>query len=93
MYFFPHAGQEQGFIGGGFNSRESFIGEMSQLNLYDRVLSDDERLLLADSVAGRCVSGQGNVVTWTDVVDKLVGDVRERKRSYCLGEWMFCFVS
>ncbi|XP_078681756.1 uncharacterized protein LOC144916503 [Branchiostoma floridae x Branchiostoma belcheri] len=49
-------GQEQDVVGGGFDSDQSFIGELSEVNLWDRVLSPAE-------IAANC-SYHGNVIDW-----------------------------
>ncbi|XP_078702672.1 neuronal pentraxin-2-like [Branchiostoma floridae x Branchiostoma belcheri] len=49
-------GQDQDVLGGGFDASQSFIGEMSEVNLWDRVLSPAE-------IAADC-SYHGNVIDW-----------------------------
>ena len=47
---------------GDFTAEESFYGDLSQLNLWDRELSDNEIYDLAWS----CGHQDGNVVAWSD---------------------------
>ncbi|XP_078661576.1 polycystin-1-like protein 2 [Branchiostoma floridae x Branchiostoma belcheri] len=49
-------GQDQDVVGGGFDADQSFIGELSEVNLWDRVLSPAE-------IAADC-SYHGNVIDW-----------------------------
>lgn len=62
---------------------ESFTGEMSQLNMFDRVLGDNEIAQLADKTS--CRAGEGNVVAWTNTLDAIVGSVAVRRVTLCLG--------
>ena len=82
---FASAGQDQDFIGGGFNIRESFIGELSQFGMFDRLLRGDEILALASGNGKTCKHAEGNVVSWTDFAAGLHGDVILRNTSWCLG--------
>ncbi|XP_061159632.1 neuronal pentraxin-2-like [Syngnathus typhle] len=55
-------GQEQDSLGGGFDSTQALVGELSQVAVWDRVLS-------AEQVAGLARCGtvtQGSVVPWTE---------------------------
>ncbi|KAI8486417.1 hypothetical protein Bbelb_359160 [Branchiostoma belcheri] len=49
-------GQDQDVVGGRFDAHQSFIGELSEVNLWDRVLSPAE-------IAADC-SYHGNVIDW-----------------------------
>ena len=73
-------------LGGGFNSRESFVGEMSQLNVYDEVLLPSVVAELANKTSCNMASA-GNVVAWTDMLDHTLGDVRVVNESHCLGKY------
>ena len=55
-------GQDQGSVGGGFESYRSFVGEMTGVNIWSRVLDDQEIALLSLS----CQAGDGNVFKWSD---------------------------
>ncbi|XP_054615279.1 neuronal pentraxin receptor-like [Dunckerocampus dactyliophorus] len=55
-------GQEQDSLGGGFDSTQALVGELSQMGLWDRVLSTNQVASLA-----RCgMVTQGHVVPWTE---------------------------
>nr|XP_020476932.1 neuronal pentraxin receptor-like [Monopterus albus] len=55
-------GQEQDSLGGGFDSSQALVGELSQVGLWDRVLSANQVASLA-----RCGGvTQGSVAPWTE---------------------------
>ncbi|XP_077415434.1 neuronal pentraxin receptor a [Vanacampus margaritifer] len=55
-------GQEQDSLGGGFDSTQALVGELSQVGLWDRVLSADQVASLA-----RCGTvTQASVAHWTE---------------------------
>ncbi|XP_058510538.1 chromobox protein homolog 6 [Solea solea] len=62
-------GQEQDSLGGGFDSSQALVGELSQVGLWDRVLSSSQVASL--SRCGRVT--QGNVVPWTENGVKVYG--------------------
>ncbi|KAM8824397.1 neuronal pentraxin receptor a isoform 1-T1 [Synchiropus picturatus] len=55
-------GQEQDSLGGGFDSTQALVGELSQVGLWDRVLTPAQVASLAR--CGRVT--QGSVAPWTD---------------------------
>ncbi|XP_034750900.1 neuronal pentraxin-2 [Etheostoma cragini] len=55
-------GQEQDSLGGGFDSSQALVGELSQVGLWDRVLSSNQVASLAR--CGRV--SQGSVAPWTE---------------------------
>ncbi|XP_028454922.1 neuronal pentraxin receptor a [Perca flavescens] len=55
-------GQEQDSLGGGFDSSQALVGELSQVGLWDRVLSSNQVASLAR--CGRI--SQGSVAPWTE---------------------------
>ena len=80
-------GQEQDAVGGGFNVEESFIGEMSQMVMFDYTLSPAEVLELATPQKGSCAAVYGQLLSWTDVlIGQRHGDVIVVNPSHCLGE-------
>ena len=85
------SGQDQDTLGGGFNSRESYVGEMSQLNIYDEVLLPSVVADLANRTACN-MAAAGNVVAWTDVLDHALGDVRVVNGSHCLGNYIYMYI-
>ncbi|KAJ8345736.1 hypothetical protein SKAU_G00299290 [Synaphobranchus kaupii] len=67
-------GQEQGTAGGRFDASQALVGELSQFNLWDRVLTPAEVSNLAD-----CSEvALGNVASWTDKnIDVFGGATKE----------------
>ncbi|XP_035254123.1 neuronal pentraxin-2-like [Anguilla anguilla] len=67
-------GQEQDAVGGRFDASQALVGELSQFNLWDRVLTPSEISSLAD-----CSQvSVGNVVPWTDEdIDVFGGATKE----------------
>ncbi|XP_047433376.1 uncharacterized protein LOC125003465 [Mugil cephalus] len=55
-------GQEQDTLGGRFDASQALVGELSQFNLWDRVLKPPEVAALADCSS----SALGNIAPWTD---------------------------
>ena len=65
-------GQDQDSVGGGFESRQSFIGEMTGVNIWSCVLGDQEIAALSKS----CLTGEGNVFKWSDFKNHTRGGVQ-----------------
>ncbi|XP_051818518.1 sushi, von Willebrand factor type A, EGF and pentraxin domain-containing protein 1 [Antechinus flavipes] len=75
-------GQEQDKKGEGFNPAESFVGSISQLNIWDYVLAPDQ----VKSLATSCPEGlsKGNVLAWPDFLSGIVGKVKiDSKSIFC----------
>ena len=66
-------GEEQDKYGGDFTPKESFIGDLSQLNIWDRELSNNEIYDLAST----CGHDQGNVLAWADFHSRITGNVKK----------------
>ena len=71
-------GQEQDELGGGFNTREDFIGDVSQMNIFDYILSANDIYNMAYS----CDNVKGNVAAWGDFRELLFGDYHVTEKSY-----------
>jgi len=71
-------GEEQDEIGGGFNTEESFIGDVSQMNIFDYTLSENDIYNLAYS----CDHVKGNVAAWGDFREQLDGEYHLTDKSY-----------
>lgn len=69
-------GQDQDQRGEGFNPVESFVGSMSQLNIWDRVLTPQQIKVLASSCPASHVTHRGNVLAWPDFLNGVVGRVK-----------------
>ncbi|XP_078367070.1 neuronal pentraxin-2-like [Oculina patagonica] len=70
-------GQEQDSVGGTFDANQSFIGEMTGLNIWDRAINDTEIMRMSQS----CLTGVGNVFQWSDFKAHLKGAVKIITRS------------
>ena len=64
-------GQEQDSEGGGFDKSQSFVGEMTGVNIWNRVIDHHEIASLSKS----CRSGEGNVYKWSDFKPHIIGGV------------------
>lgn len=62
-------GQEQDEVGRNFSSGESFYGSISQLNVWNTVLSEVE---IAEMSRYRCVQTIGNELAWPDFLEKTI---------------------
>ncbi|XP_068690536.1 neuronal pentraxin receptor-like [Montipora foliosa] len=72
-------GQEQDSFGGDFDPTQSYLGELTGLNIWNRVLSLSEILKISKS----CHVGQGNVKKWSDFKVGIRGNVRVISPSAC----------
>ena len=70
-------GQEQDSQGGSFQDTQSFIGEMTGVNIWDHVINDKEIMRMSQS----CLTGVGNVIQWSDFKAHLKGSVKIIKPS------------
>ena len=88
MYFIPLGyvirgagslvlGQEQDRVGGGFNADQSFVGELTGVNIWDRVIHHQEIARMSKS----CLTGEGNVYKWSDFKPHIKGGVQLVSRS------------
>ena len=57
-------GIEQDSLGGDFEVDESFKGMMTNVNIWDHLLSAEK----IDSLSKSCLSGEGNVLKWSDLI-------------------------
>ena len=57
-------GQEQDSLGGGFEAAQRFIGMMTNVNVWDHVLSTAQ----IEQMSKSCLSGEGNVYKWSDFI-------------------------
>lgn len=64
-------GEEQDSMEGDFTPLESFYGDMSQMNIWDREFSSNEIYDLATS----CGFEDGNVVAWSDFAAQTTGSI------------------
>ncbi|EDO47772.1 predicted protein [Nematostella vectensis] len=72
-------GNEQDMLGGGFHQTQSFIGEMSRVNMWRRELSSSE----IARMSADCTEGAGDVFDWRDVIRGARGLVEIKRPSTC----------
>ena len=72
-------GQEQDRYKGGFQTYQSLQGNLTSVNMWDRVLTAQEISELAKS----CMAEEGNIVKWSDLKDKGEGEVKLINTSTC----------
>ena len=65
-------GQEQDSLGGGLAAAQSFVGMMTNVNVWDHVLS----IAQIEQMSKSCLSGEGNVYKWSDFIYGREGKVR-----------------
>ncbi|RUS82417.1 hypothetical protein EGW08_009805, partial [Elysia chlorotica] len=72
-------GQEQDSFGGDFSPAETFVGSMTHLNIWDRVLTLQE----VDELRFSCEYPTGNVISWLSVQENLHGNIAPQPTSFC----------
>ena len=72
-------GQNQDSPKGGFGAAPNYVGELTDLNMWNRVLNATEISNLSKS----CHGGRGNVKKWSDFKVGIRGDVRVISPSAC----------
>ena len=72
-------GQEQDKVGGGFSNAESFVGNISLFNIWDRKLSAKAITDMADS----CTEYDGSLKAWPDFLAGIHGDVIRTESNFC----------
>ncbi|CAH1779630.1 unnamed protein product [Owenia fusiformis] len=75
-------GQEQDGYERLFNPQEAFIGELTQVNVYDSVLPEESINDIANSTY--CNMALGDVLNWPQFATGLNGNVEVRNGSFCL---------
>ena len=65
-------GQEQDSKGGKFEAHQSFIGEMTGVNIWDHVIKDQEIARMSKS----CLTEVGNVFQWREFKAHIKGSVK-----------------
>ncbi|XP_020610724.1 neuronal pentraxin-2-like [Orbicella faveolata] len=65
-------GQEQDSGAGRFNALQSFVGEMTGVNIWNRVIDHHEIVSMSKS----CRAGEGNVYKWSDFKPHIIGGVQ-----------------
>uniref|UniRef100_A0A3Q1BQP0 Pentraxin (PTX) domain-containing protein n=1 Tax=Amphiprion ocellaris TaxID=80972 RepID=A0A3Q1BQP0_AMPOC len=72
-------GQEQDIVGGRFDATQAFVGELSQFNMWDRVLRPVDIMGLANCSAYM----PGNVVPWIDANVEVFGGASKAALEIC----------
>ncbi|XP_037544457.1 neuronal pentraxin-2-like [Nematolebias whitei] len=72
-------GQEQDIVGGRFDATQAFVGELSQFNMWDRVLRPVDIVALANCSAYM----PGNVVPWIDANVEVFGGASKAALEIC----------
>ncbi|XP_061605896.1 neuronal pentraxin-2a isoform X1 [Phyllopteryx taeniolatus] len=72
-------GQEQDIVGGRFDATQAFVGELSQFNMWDRVLRPGDIVGLANCSAYM----PGNVVPWIDANVEVFGGATKAPLEIC----------
>ncbi|KAJ8406691.1 hypothetical protein AAFF_G00296070 [Aldrovandia affinis] len=72
-------GQEQDTLGGRFDASQALVGELSQFNLWDRILTPAEIAALADCSK----ASLGSVVPWTNRDVEVYGGASKEPRDPC----------
>ena len=70
-------GQELDAHIGGFDSEQAFQGNLTKVNIWDRVFSRNETTSLYQE--GLCSRRQGNVIGWDDLKVKRSGAIQVKK--------------
>ncbi|CAH3161488.1 unnamed protein product [Porites lobata] len=65
-------GQEQDSVGGRFEASQSFIGELTDVNIWDHVIKEQEIKRMSKS----CLTGVGNLFQWPDFKSHIKGSVK-----------------
>ena len=78
-------GQAQLSFGGSFNSSESFVGEISQLNVWG---SASGKLTVKSIFANSSSKESGDTLDWRDILANVIGEVLIKKPSGQLGGYV-----
>lgn len=65
-------GQEQDSLGGSFDARQSFIGELTGVNVWSRVIRNNEITRLSRA----CMTGEGDILQWHNFKADVRGSVQ-----------------
>lgn len=72
---------------GAANAFEAYIGEITQMNVFNQVLNDSEVKEIANQAT--CNQNFGNVLTWSELALNVKGNVTIKQSSWCLGKKVF----
>ena len=74
-------GHEQDTVGGGFAENQAFEGELAEVHIFDKVLSEEEIFEMKETCA-QCIR-EGNVISWNEFRSGVHGDVQEVSATFC----------
>ncbi|XP_023290329.1 sushi, von Willebrand factor type A, EGF and pentraxin domain-containing protein 1 [Orussus abietinus] len=74
-------GQEQDRLGGGFSESESFLGKLTLLDVWDRVL-DPEYI---EKLRSSCLNYRGSLFSWNQMQEHIHGGVLILNSGFCRG--------
>lgn len=72
-------GQEQDTVGGRFDSTQSFVGEITDVNMWDHVLAASKIKVVSQG----CYGIGGNIINWATVSYTAVGNVHIKDNNDC----------
>ncbi|XP_067866992.1 C-reactive protein-like [Heterodontus francisci] len=72
-------GQEQDSVGGSFDIDQSFVGEITNVNLWDHVLTASEIKVVSES----CHGLGGNIINWESIQYGKIGEVKIEDNQDC----------
>ena len=73
--------QEQDAVGGRFDKSQAFEGELAEVHIFDKVLSDVEILKMKETCAQSIL--KGSVISWNNFTSGVHGDVRKVPATCC----------
>ncbi|KAG8549663.1 hypothetical protein GDO81_020218 [Engystomops pustulosus] len=76
-------GQEQDLFGGGFNKSQSFVGDLTDIHMWDSVLTpgDIQKVMTNDHT--------GNVINWRSLNFDITGDALIQPNLQCVKQWQY----
>ncbi|XP_032900671.1 C-reactive protein-like [Amblyraja radiata] len=72
-------GQDQDSVGGGFDASQSYVGEITDVNMWDRVLKPNEIMLIIQV----CFNAGGNIIDWGSTTFTTGGNVIFNTNNNC----------
>lgn len=73
-----HIGQRY-MANGNYDQKRAFAGKLTQLNVWDKILTEDE----IKSTTGSCINNVGTILDWSTVVSKAHGAVSKEVLGLC----------
>ena len=73
--------QEQDKVGDGFQELQAFEGQLAEVHIFDKVLSEVEILKMKETCAQSIL--KGSVISWNNFTSGVHGDVRKVPATCC----------